>query len=140
MSAKLMRAGGTIRRARFVNIKTTANNTVEEADANDRTIGISQEGGREAPLPSVTDDPPNAAISGEQLRVHLPGEPALLEIGSGGCTAGDELKSDADGKGVVRASTGTTIQNVGAIALETAVEGELAKVFVVYAHVRPALA
>lgn len=138
-SAKLMRAGGTIRRARFVNILTSANNTVEEADANDRTIGISQVGGREAPIPSVSASPPEAAQSGDQLQIFLPGEPALLEIGSGGCTAGDELISDTNGCGVIRATTGTTIQNVGAIALETAVAGELAKVFVVYAHVRPAL-
>lgn len=139
MSAKVMSAGGTIRRARFVNLKTTANHTVEEADANDRTIGIAQEGGREPALPSVTADPPEAAQSGDQLRVYVPGDTCLLEIGSGGCTAGDDLKSDTDGKGVARATTGTTVQNVGAIALETASEGELAKVLVTYTYVRPAL-
>lgn len=136
----MMTAGGTIRRARFVNIMTSANHTVEEADANDRTIGVATDSGRAAAIPSESADPPEAAQAGEQVEVRFPGDEALLEIGSGGCTAGDELKSDADGKGVARATTGTTVQNVGAIALETASEGELARVIVVYTSMRPALA
>lgn len=138
-SAPTMRAGGTIRRARFVKLDTSNNNTVLEADANDRTIGISQEYGREAAIPSVTADPPEAAQDDDDLLVHLPGDWALLEIGSGGCTAGGRLKSDADGKGVAILGTGTTIQQIGAVALETASEGELAKVLVVYTSERPAL-
>lgn len=140
MSAPVFTAAGTIRRARFVNVYASANHQIEEADANDRTIGIATDSGRAAAIPAETADPPEAAQAGEQVLVHFPGEIALLEIGSGGCTAGGELKSDADGKGVARATTGTTVQEVGAVALETAGEGELAKVLVVYYSHRPALA
>lgn len=135
-----MAAGGTIRRCRFVKLDTTANNTLLEADANERTIGISQEAGREAAIPSVTADPPEAAQDGDHLQFHPPGDWCLLEAGSGGWTTGDRLKSDADGKGVIIATTGTTIQQIGAVALESAAAGELGKVLVVYASERPALA
>lgn len=127
-TGKAFTAGGTIRRARFVKLSTAANNTVLEADANERIWGISQMGGRVAPIPSVTDDPPNAAITGEQVGVYFPGEMTLLEIGSGGCEAGDYLKSDGDGKGVALAETSGLKEEVGAIALETALEGALASV------------
>lgn len=135
-----MLAGGTIRRCRFVKPSTTENHTVLEADANERTIGISQEAGREAAIPSVTADPPEAAQDGDSLQVYWPGDWALLEAGSGGWAAGARLKSDADGKGVAIASTGTTIQQIGAIAITAASEGELAPVMVVVTSERPALA
>lgn len=138
-SAPVMRAGGTIRRCRFVKPSTSANNTVLEADANERTIGVSQEAGREAAIPSVVADPPEAAQADDDLMVNLPGQWAMLEAGSGGWTAGDRLKSDADGKGVAIATTGTTIQQIGAIALETVSAGELGKVLVVFTSERPAL-
>lgn len=140
--SKIMQANGTIRRARFVKIDTSDNNSVLEADANERTIGISQIGGREAPLPSVSADPPQAAQAADTVLVHTDNskrEDVVLEAGSGGWTAGDELISDADGKGVSAATTGTTIQNVGAIALETVSEGELGKVQLAQYRIRPAL-
>lgn len=138
-SPKTFRAAGTIRRARFVNIYASANNQVEEADANELPIGVAQDGGRAAPIPSETADPPQAALAGEDLSVHTLGMHCLLEIGSGGCNPGDLLKSDADGKGVVIASTGTTVQNYGAIAEEAASDGELCKVQVLIGKHRPAL-
>lgn len=140
-----MSAGGTIRRSRFVKQSTTENNTCLEADANEQTIGISQIGGREAPIPSVTADPPEAAQDGDLVNIHCNEglrDDVVLEIGSGGITAGAQIKSDADGKGVAAATTGTTVQWVGAIALEAASAGELCKVLVVspaYPY-RPALA
>lgn len=134
-------ANGTIRRARFVKVDPSDNNSVLEADANERVIGISQLAGRTAPIPSVTADPPEAAQSGEFLTVHNQGESGvLLELGTGGATAGGLLKSDADGKGVAIATTGTTIQQIGARALETASAGELCKVEIVIFSERPALA
>lgn len=121
-------AGGTIRRARFVKLSTTANNTVLESDANELLYGIAQVGGRTAPIPDVTDDPPNAAISGDRLNVHEDGEECLLEIGTGGVTAGDLIESDADGKGVTAATTAASVRYVGAQALETAAAGTLSRV------------
>lgn len=140
--SRIMRANGTIRRARFCKIDASDNNSVLEADANERTIGISQIGGRETPLPSVNADPAEAANSGDNVMVHginSGRQDISLEIGSGGCTAGDLLKSDADGKGIKSATTGTTVQWIGAIALETASDGELAKVEPVMFAFRPAL-
>lgn len=140
--AKVMRANGTIRVARFVKVDPADNNSVLEADANEGIIGISQIGGREAPLPVVTTDPPQAAQSGDNVLIHTLNtarEDVVLRIGSGGCTAGGRLKSDADGNGVAVATTGTTIQNVGAIALETASEGDYCKVQICRYEFRPAL-
>lgn len=136
----MMTSGGTIRRARFVKVSTAADNTVLEADANEACFGISTEGGRAAAIPSESADPPEAAQSGEQLEIFTAGMWCNLEIGSGGCTAGAELKSDSDGKGVLRAVSGTTLQNVGAIALAAASEGELCPVQVFRTSVYPALA
>ena len=129
--AKLFKAGGTIRVSRFV--KITGNSTVSEADAANRAVGISQAGGRTPPIPDVTTDPVEAAQSGEQLQVFQLGEECLLSIGSGGCTAGDALKADADGAGLTCASGSDTWY--GAIALETASAGELALVQVVIGNV-----
>lgn len=123
-----MRANGTIRVGRFIKIDTSDNNSVLEADANEQVFGVSGMGGREAPIPSATADPPEAAQAGDNIEIHTLGTSTLLQIGSGGCTAGDYLKSDADGKGV--AVAGSAIENVGAIALETASEDEYALVLI----------
>lgn len=128
MSA-VFKAGGTIRVARFV--KLTGDNQVEECDANEKAIGISDIGGRTPPIPDVTTDPPEAAQSGEQVAVHVPfwrtgADDVQLTIGSGGCSAGTELKSDADGKGVAVASSAG--QWVGAIAVRSASEDEIVPV------------
>lgn len=125
------RANGTIRVSRFVKIDAADNFSIKECDANERVFGISQAGSRVAPIPEVTTDPPEAAQSGESCMVHLPGEDGstpLLRIGSGGCTAGGYLKADADGNGVAIDETAGNKEEVGAIALETRLEGEYAKV------------
>lgn len=126
-----MRATGTIRCSRFVKMDSGANNSVKEADANEQTIGISQAGGRVAPIPEVTTTPVEAAQSGENLQVFALGQSCLLEIGSGGCSPGSKLKSDADGKGVAIATGTGVIQRIGAIALESASASEFAMVQVV---------
>lgn len=139
---KVYSAGGTIRVARFVKVSTTENNTVLEADANERVIGVSQLGSREAPLPAVTTDPPNAATDGDTLNVHTMDsarEDIVVRVGSGGITAGALLKSDADGNAVLAATTGTTVQWISGVSLEAASEGEYAKIaLLIFAH-RPAL-
>ena len=125
---RTMRANGTINVSRFVKIDTTDNNSVLECGANEKAFGIAQAGGREAPIPSVTADPVEAANDGDNVQVHTLGAECLLVIGAGGCTAGDYLKSDASGGGVAIASTQGLLENVGAIALETASAAELALV------------
>ena len=132
-------AGGTIRPSRFVKWDSD-NASVLEADANERTCGISTEAAPLAPIPSVTT---NQYTDGDSMRVYTPSpgnDECLLYIGSGGVTAGAMVKSDADGKGVLAATTGTTTQWVGAEALETASEDELCRVRVVNYPFRPALA
>ena len=125
-------AGGTIRVSRFVNLSTTETNTVLEADANEKVTGITQAGGRTAPTPDVTTDPVEAAQDGETLGVHVAGEldsqTVLLELGTGGATAGDYLESDADGKGVTAATTAETIRYIGAEAQESGSAGEKIRV------------
>lgn len=117
-------AGGDINPARFVSLATTANQTVNESNGGDTTvIGISTEAAKAAPQTGAST---LAAESGDQVRVHMMGENCLLVIGAGGCTAGDLLVPDADGKGV----TATTGQYAFARALETASAAEKAHVLV----------
>jgi len=70
----------------------------------------------------------NAPASGSHCSIVYTGI-TKLTIGSGGCTAGMLLKSDADGKGV-EADTDKDI--VGAIAMESASENEVASVLKVF--------
>lgn len=131
-----LKANGTIRRARFVKIDTTGDNECLEADANDAIIGISADSAQDAPIPSASE---NAAEAGDMLHINTIGTVGLLEAGSGGWTPGAEIKSDADGKGVLVATTGTTIQEIGAIGIETVADGELGRVIVHRGSRRPAL-
>lgn len=129
-------SGGTIRPSRFCKLSTAADQTFLEADANEACIGVSQDHTRDAPVPNADTD---AAEAGDPVSINPIGSVCLLELG-GTVTRADELKSDADGKGVVRATTGTTLQNVGAIALESGVSGEFIKVLVFRTSIYPALA
>ena len=129
MASKGYVADGTIRVCRFVKASSTTDFRVVEADANELTIGISQEGSRVAPLPSETTDPPEAARVDEAVNVYSDiGMTVMLRIGSGGITRGLEIISDADGNGVAVGAVAETVYQVGARALETAVEGQLARV------------
>lgn len=130
-------AGGDIRTCRFIKLSTAADHRLLEADANEQTIGISSQAAQDAPIPGASA---NAAESGDSFRYHTEGEVALLEIGSGGVTRGAQIKSDADGKGVLAATTGTTTQWVGAMALESAAEGEKCRVLIKSFPIRPAIA
>jgi len=126
--AKAFRATGSITVSSFVKIDTTANNSVAQCGAGDPVFGVSQVGGRTAPIPSETADPPLAAAAGEDLQVFLNTHYTILRIGAGGCTAGDHLKSDAAGDGIAVSAGAGTSENVGAIALQTASAGELCPV------------
>ena len=129
---KQMTATTTIRVARFVTPDGTNNNSVKESNSGDLPSGIAQIGNREAPLPSVTADPPNAAIAGDSVVVYPHGTQTLLRIGSGGVAAGGLLKPDNDGNGVALANSGT--EAYGARALEVASEGHLCQVEVLIGY------
>ncbi len=132
-------ANGDIRPSRFVKIDATAENKGLEADANELLIGISFEGSNYPPLSDLSITV-LAAAQGQHFRMYGAGDVCLLEAGDA-ITAGDRLKSDADGRGVTMASIGTTIQHYGARALQdAAAAGELIRVFVDLGSERPALA
>jgi hypothetical protein len=114
-------AKGDINSSRFVKSDGTNDFAVVEGTANAEVRGIAMEGSREAPIPSVTS--PLAAKTGEGLLVYGNGQQCLLELG-GTVSAGDVLKSDSAGKGVVIATGGDTLQHIGAVALEGGVSAE----------------
>lgn len=128
MASMTFMANGDINPSRFVNIETL-DDTVSEADSAEVCHGISQEWARAAPVEGAST---LAAAAGQSLLVYTPGNDnvggVLLQIGSGGCTRGARLTSDADGKGVNMGSTAATKYNVGAIALESCLENEFARV------------
>ncbi len=117
-------ANGDISVCRFVKQDTTADHKVLQAGAGEAVIGISQEGSSQAPIPEVSTQ--YAAQAGQAIKVYGVGERCKLEIGSGGCTAGDKLKPDSNGKGVAI----TAGDAYGAVALTTCAAGELAEVVV----------
>lgn len=117
-------AGGNIAPSRFVARSASSGEPiVTQAGSNVLTWGISQPSTRRAPLSGWDDG--YAAIAGEHLNVLGDGDDeALLEI-AGTITAGQPIKSDADGKGV--AAT-TDKDHVGAIALVSGTAGALIRV------------
>ena len=113
-----------IRPSRFVMSDLENDFSVVEATANRKTVGVSQQGTNNPPIPSESDD--FAAISGETLRVHGLTEECLLKLG-GTVVVGDDLKSDSAGRGVVIAQ-GTSKQEVGALALQSGTINQLIRV------------
>lgn len=130
-----LRATGTIRTCRFV--KLSGDNTGAEADANEDAIGISYQSGKNPPLNDLVSSNPHAE-SGDPIQIYGEGDICLLEYGDT-VTAGLDLKSDADGKGVPVATTGTTIQLARAKALEGGSSGEKKRVQIIRNDIRPAL-
>lgn len=120
-------AGGDINPSRFVTPKGTTNGfVVEEADAGEEVVGISQEGAKVAPIPSAST---LAAVDGDPIHIYGPGEVCLLQMGAT-CNAGALLKSDADGKGT---PVTTDKDKYGAIALQDAT----ASTDIIMVQVRP---
>lgn len=130
-------AGGDIRPARFIKLSTAADHTALEADANERIFGVAVDAFQDAPMPGGDTD---AAESGDAFRYYGVDDTCTVTVGSGGVTAGALLKSDADGKAVLAATTGTTTQWIAGEALEAASENELARIVVRSYPYRPALA
>ena len=128
-------AGGTIRPSRFV--KISDDYTVQEAGANDRIIGICGVDSNQAPLDDLVTTN-NHATTGQQVKLFGEGDVCLLRLG-GTVSQNDRLKSDGTGSGVIIATTGTTIQHWGAVALQDGVSGEDIEVLVQIGSERPAL-
>lgn len=133
-------AGGDIRPFRFVKIDTSqgGDHTGLEADANDELIGVCGGDTNYAPLSGLITTNYHAQ-EGQPIKLHGDGEETLLELGDT-VTQGDKLKSDADGRGVPIATTGTTLQHYGAIALESGAADQRIRVQVLLGSERPAIA
>lgn len=117
-------AGGNIAPSRFV-IKTVSSGepVVTQAGSNVATWGISQPSTRRLALSGWDDG--YAAIAGENVNVFGDGDDeCLLEL-AGTVAAGQPIKSDADGKGVL---ADTDKDHVGAVAKVSGVAGDLIKV------------
>lgn len=119
-------ATGNISPCRIVKLATSADGAGTAAGANERAIGISGTGTRGAPGTPADDG--FLAISGESVPVFGPGRKCLLELG-GTVVRGDYIKAGAAGVGITSATTGATMQNVIAVALQSGVSGD--KVLVV---------
>jgi len=116
MAILSLRATGNIGPSRFVTI--SGEQTANQAGDNQDVLGVAQEGSNKAPLQDYVSTV-YAAQAGEQLEVYSAGELCLVEAGAA-ITAGQLLKSDASGRAVAVATTGTVIQNYGAVALQGA--------------------
>lgn len=110
-----LKAGGDIYPCRFVKLSAAADHTGLQAGDNEASIGVSMEGSNYPPLSDLVSTT-KAAEDGEYFRLFGDGDQCLLEIGLA-VTRGQRLKPDANGRGVPVATTGTTLQNVGAVAL-----------------------
>lgn len=133
----LLMAKGIIRPCRFVKLDPTNPHGALECDANDIPIGISYDGTNKPPLEGLVTTA-YAAEDGQAISIYGEGDICLLECG-GDVVTGNRLKSDADGKGVPIATTGTTIQQFGARALENGAAGTLVRVQILIGSERPAL-
>lgn len=124
-------ANGNIAPSRFVKLDTSNDNRVTQCGAGERVYGISQPSVHNIALSGggfTTPDDGYAAVAGEMLNIYGPGDPGVLLEAGGTVTAGDLLKSDSNGKGVVVASNNDFY---GARALESATSGQLFRVEVV---------
>ena len=112
-------AGEDLAPARFVTRSTTEDNTVIYPDDGSVVlVGITFNGTREAPIPSVSES--LAAEDGEPVRVHGPGDRCEILLGEAITAANLLLTAGTDGVGMA-ASSGDF---VGAIAERAAGSGE----------------
>lgn len=126
----VMTANGTIVRCRAVKMDPTTNHSVIQCNVvNDIPIGIAGDEARTAPTADVGISPYQVAQAGEPVNVHPNGCECTLEIGTGGCSAGNRLTTDANGAGVINPKTGAP-PHIFATALTAANAGELARVVV----------
>jgi hypothetical protein len=112
-------AGEDLAPCRFVKRSTTEDNTVVYADDGAAAIvGITFNGTRAAPIPSVSEA--LCAADGEGVRVFGPGDRAEVELGETITAANLNLTATTDGKAVAA----TSGNFVGAIAERAGSSGE----------------
>jgi hypothetical protein len=120
-----MVAGGNIPPFVFVQQVTTQPNQCIIAASGAKVIGVSPRYTRHPPGAFFNDDG-YAAIATEDIQIFSENETCMIQIGTGGCAAGDYLKPDAGGTGTaIVASTGNFY---GAIASRAAAAGDLIEV------------
>jgi hypothetical protein len=102
-------AGGQINPAVFVTQLHGTDNTVVQSVVGDCPVGISAFAPYQAPIPALVQayapNPIPCALTGQEITIYQDGETAPLTLGAGGCNAGDFLKPDANGNGVVCGNT-----------------------------------
>jgi len=120
-------AGADLATSIFVKFAATGvSNTVHPAaDGDAPMMGVTNEGSREAPIPSIT---PLAAKSGETCAVYGLGETCEIKVGASAIDAGDFLMADSDGK----ATPATTGKYYGAVALADAAASSRVKAQIVF--------
>lgn len=138
MAILTFRAADNTMPSRFVSLVSGGTNSAAESSDNAEIIGVSQEGTRSFPQQSVMGE--LAATTDETFACYSVGEVCLVVAGAA-FNVGTLLKSDSDGRAVPIATTGTTIQNYGAVALEqaTAAGQKIRCLVVPFGKVRPAL-
>jgi len=114
----LLMANGDIYPCRFVKLDTSGDHYGIQATANSQIIGVSMEGSNYPPLSDIVTTV-YAAQQGDYYKLYGDGEQCLVEAGTS-IAMGDRLKSDANGRAVPIATTGTTNQNMGGVALAAA--------------------
>jgi hypothetical protein len=118
-------AGEDLYPARFVKRSTSEDNTVLMADAaTAAVVGVTFNGGREAPIPSVTTV--YCALDGEPVRVHGLGDTCEVEAGET-LTYGCEVMSGTNGVGMV----GTAGNYISGICQKQVTVGQKAQIQVV---------
>lgn len=111
--------------ARFVKRDTSEGNAVSLADDGAAPIvGVTHNGGREAPIPSVSTV--YAALEGEPVRVHGLGDTCEVEAGED-LTDGEEVMGSTNGVAI----TATAGSYVGGIVQKGCNNGSLAQIQVV---------
>lgn len=125
-------ANGNISPRRFLTSVTgsgNANKVVQASAATAMIVGISANTTR-FPPGSPADDG-YCAVSGEPVPYHGIGHICDLDIGGTVSNAGVFLSADSSGKGVSTALADGTEQFYGALALETGVDGDTIRVYVI---------
>ena len=117
-------AAGDIYPNRFVKL-TSTDFTIAQAEAGERTVGISTVGSEKTPETYYQSDTlqPLATV-GRTCSYFQEGTDCMLEVGASDITAGALLAPDANGKAVAVANNAP----YGARALAAATSGTLAKV------------
>jgi len=122
------RAGADINTSTFV--KISADNTVIPCVAGDRSDGVMHESSEDTPIPNADGD--IAVRSGHSKRVYGLGEVCEIRVGTGGLSAGDKVKPDANAAGVATSTTGETFS---AICLQAGASAGRAKVYLTHGQV-----